>query len=278
MRSRALALWSLSLLGCTLVATDPTLRLLLLAVAVSVLLAGAGLKRVRPLLLGVAAAAALATLLTVALSHLGTTVLFAPPDSWPVVGGPWTLEALAYGAQTGVVLATAILAVAPLSLLADPPEVLNALPRALDRTGAALSASLNLVPGLARNVRATAEAQRLRGWRPHGPRSWGELLVPIVLGSIEDSIQLAEAMEARAYGSGRRTRYPAEGWFVADLLIAFAAGLALVLVIALRAAGVMPSWQPYPTLSLPAPPPIELLPVALLLVPLWRWHRSRSGI
>ncbi|MFZ0217011.1 MAG: energy-coupling factor transporter transmembrane component T, partial [Candidatus Dormiibacterota bacterium] len=217
-----------------------------------------------------------ATLLTFALSHLGATVLFALPDAWPALGGPWTLEALGYGVLSGVLLATAVLAVAPLSLLIEPHELLGALPSGLDRTGAALSASLNLVPAIARSVRATAEAQRLRGWRPGGPRSWGEVVVPVVLTSIEDSIQLAEAMEARGYASGRRTRYRAESWNAADLVVALSGVLALAIVVALRLSGVMPDWQPYPTLSLPGPPPLEVLPAVLLLLPLWRWRRSRS--
>ena len=35
--------------------------------------------------------------------------------SWPVVGGPWTVEALVYGALTGLTLGGAVIAVAPLS-------------------------------------------------------------------------------------------------------------------------------------------------------------------
>src|SRR5258708_12463695 len=84
-------------------------------------------------------------------------------------------------------------------------DVMDALPSALSRTGAAIAASLNLVPSVASSFVQVSEAQRLRGWRPRGPRSWAEVVVPVVLTSVEGSIQLAESMEARGFGSGPRT-------------------------------------------------------------------------
>src|SRR5439155_83909 len=84
---------------------------------------------------------------------------------------------------------------------------------------AALAASFNLVPAVARSFTAVREAQLMRGWRPRGPGSWGELVVPVVLTTIEDSIQLAESMEARAFGSGRRTHYAISTWSRLDALI-----------------------------------------------------------
>ena len=45
----------------------------------------------------------------------------------------------------------------------------------------------------------------MRGWRPTGVRAWSDVLMPVALTSIEGSMDLAEAMEARAFGSGPRT-------------------------------------------------------------------------
>lgn len=277
MRGRAVAIWVAGALGCALVAQDP-LQLALLVAALAVVAAGcAGWRRTRPLLLAVLVAGLIATLLTFGLAHVGSTVLFALPDSWLVLGGPWTLEAIAYGVESGLVLAAAVLAVAPLSLLLDAAQLIDALPRGLDRTGATIASSLNLVPAVARSVRETAEAQRLRGLRTRRIGGWLEVLVPVVLTSIEDSLQLAEAMEARGYGAGRRTHYPAEGPDARDLLVAGSALLALAAVVALRAAGVIGTWQPYPTLAAPPVSPLMLVAPLLLLVPIWRWRRSPSA-
>ena len=71
------------------------------------------------------------------------------------------------------------------------------MPAPLERTGIAVATSLNLVSGFGRTFTAVRDAQRMRGWRPRGIRSWNEVLVPVVLTAIEDSVLLAEAMEAR---------------------------------------------------------------------------------
>lgn len=277
MRGRAVGGWVAGALGCALVAQDPVLDILVLAAVASVVIGIAGWVRTRALLLGVAVAALLAALVTFALSHVGSTVVFQLPPGWLVVGGPWTLEALAFGAQSGIVLAAAVLAVAPLSLFLDAAELLDALPRGLDRTGAVVASSLNLVPAIARSARETAEAQRLRGLRTRRLGAWLEVLVPVVLTSIEDSLQLAEAMEARGYGSGRRTHYPAGRSEAADVAVAVAALTALGLTATLHATGTVGTWQPYPQLTLPTVAPPVVVPALLLLLPLWRWRRSPSA-
>lgn len=277
MHGRAVAIWVAGALGCALVAQDP-FEVALLVAALAVVAAGcAGWRRARPPLLAVLVAGSIATLLTFCLAHVGTTVLFALPTGWVVLGGPWTVEAVAYGVESGLVLAAAVLSVAPLSLLLDTPSLLDALPRGLDRTGATLASSLNLVPAVARSVRETAEAQRLRGLRTRRVGAWLEVLVPVILTSIEDSLQLAEAMEARGYGEGPRTHYPTGPGDPRDLLVGAAAPAALGVVIALRLAGVIGTWQPYPTFSLPPGGLLQLLPPLLLLGPLWRWRRSASA-
>ncbi len=277
MRGRAVAVWVVGALGSALVAQDPVVGVLLVAALVAVAGGCASWRRARPLLLAVLVAGLVATLLTLCLGHVGTTVLFTLPSAWLVLGGPWTVEAIAYGVQSGLVLAAAVLAVAPLSLLLDASDLIDALPRGLDRTGATVASSLNLVPAVARSVRETAEAQRLRGLRTRRVGAWLEVLVPVILTSIEDSLQLAEAMEARGYGEGRRTHYPAPAGDPRDLLVAGAALAALAAVIVLRLTGAIGTWEPYPTFSLPSAGPLQLLPPLLLLGPLWRWRRSQSG-
>src|SRR5581483_6407383 len=123
MRGRAVAAWSAACLLIVLLSTNPAYRLLVLVIAAFAVVAGAGPGRVRPLLAATGAAA-----LDFGLSHVGGDVLFELPASWPAVGGRYTLEALVYGVLTGVTLAAAVVAVAPLSLLLEPHELVEALP------------------------------------------------------------------------------------------------------------------------------------------------------
>src|ERR1700682_1701662 len=271
MNARAVAAWSAACLFIVLFTTNPAYKALVLAAAIVSLAAGAGLNRMRGLLTGVSLIAAFATLLNFLSAHLGATVLFELPASIPAIGGPYTLEALAAGMSGGLTVGAAIVAAAPFSLMLASHDVMEALPAALSRTGAAIAASLNLVPSVAASFVQVSEAQRLRGWRPRGPRSWAEVVVPVVLTSVEGSIQLAESMEARGFGSGPRTSLKAAPLNTKDWILVAASAAAVVIFVGARASG----WYPYPTLAVPE---VGLLPLAaclLLFTPVVLW-RSRA--
>ena len=275
MSARAVAAWSAACLFIVLFTSSPAYRIAVLVAAFCTVAARAGLRRMKPLLLGVGAVAVFAALLNFISAHLGATVLFELPGSLPAVGGPYTLEALAYGVTGGVTIAAAILAVAPFSLLLATDEVVDALPRALSRTGTAIAASLNLVPSIGTSFTEVVEAQRLRGWRPRGPRSWAEIVVPIVLTGVEGSIQLAESMEARGYGSGPRTSFRAPAMRRGDWILAGASLFAAALMVAARVSGLGSDWYPYPVLTAPAVDPLSVAACLLLFTPLVTW-RSRD--
>ena len=275
MNARAVAAWSACCLFIVLYTTNPVYKVLVLAAALSALAAGAGIRRIRGLLIAVLLVSAFATALNFVSAHLGTTVLFELPAQIPALGGPYTVEALVFGASGGVTISAAILAAAPFSLLLDSHEVMDALPAALSRTGVAIASSLNLVPAVATSFVEVTEAQRLRGWRPRGPRSWIDVVVPVVLTSVEGSIQLAESMEARGFGSGARTAMASHALGRSDWLLVAASGLALVAFAVSRAAGWAADWYPYPTLTFPAMDPRPIAACLLLFAPVLVWRSRR---
>src|SRR5256712_9695195 len=275
MNARAMAAWSASCLVIVLSTTNPVYKVMALAAALSALAAGAGLRRIRGLLIAVFLIAAFAMLLNFASAHLGATVLFALPAQIPALGGPYTLEALVFGAVGGITIAAAILSAAPFSLLLDSHDVMDALPVPLSRTGVAIAASLNLVPAVATSFIEVTEAQRLRGWRPRGPRSWMEVVVPVVLTSVEGSIQLAESMEARGFGSGARTAMASDALVRSDWLLVATSGSAVAVFAVSRAAGWAADWFPYPTLTLPGIDPRPIAACLLLLAPVLVWRSRR---
>jgi energy-coupling factor transport system permease protein len=267
------AAWSGACIVVVLATSNPAYKVAVLAAALTVLAAAAGLRRIRRLLLGVTLVGTFDALLNFVSAHLGGTVLFALPDAIPALGGPYTLEALAFGASSGFTIAAALLAAAPFSVLLRPNDVMDALPAALARTGTTLAASLNLVPAISRSFTEVSEAQRMRGWRPRGPASWSEVLVPVVLTSAEGSIQLAESMEARGFGSGPRTAFARPGLQSSDWLIIGAAALAVALFAVSRAAGWAADWYAYPSLVAPAVDPRPMLACLILFTPVLAWRR-----
>lgn len=275
MNARAVAAWSATCIFIVLSTTNPVYKATVLAAAVTALAAGVGLRRIRAVLAGVLLISTFAVLLNFVSAHLGTTVLGELPDQLPALGGRYTLEALVFGASGGLTIGAAILAAAPFSLLLASHEVMDALPAALSRTGAAIAASLNLVPAVAASFVQVTEAQRLRGWRPRGPRSWSEIVVPVVLTSVEGSIQLAESMEARGFGSGPRTAVKPARLHRSDWLLIGASAAALAIFVISQAAGWAAPWYAYPTLTMPSVDPRPLAACLLLLAPVLVW-RSRN--
>jgi energy-coupling factor transport system permease protein len=223
--------------------------------------------RLRPLLISVAAAALIATLVSLLLSHTGAHVLLHVPMEIPAVGGAITFEALVFGLVTGLGIAAAVLAVSPLTLVLDPHDVIDALPPLLARSGAAIAATLNLIPATVRSAADIRDAQRMRGWSPRRIRDWPQVAVPVVLTAVESSLAMAEAMEARGWGAGGRTHYspPRRSWH--DLAIAVSAVIAAAGFLTLRATGAVADWYPFPTISPLAVNPIALGCCVLLIVP-----------
>ena len=258
--------------------TNPVYRGLVALAALNVLLTWLpDGRRLRPLGIALIVAAALAALVNVAAVHTGVDVIARFPAGWPLIGGPVTAESLAYGAGLGLGLAAALLAVAPLSLVLEPHDVVDAMPRHLERTGIAAATSLNLIAGVGRTFTAVRDAQRMRGWRPRGIRSWNEVLVPVVLTAIEDSVLLAESMEARGFGSGRRSSYAGSSWGRWEgAVVALALGSA-VLFVGFRLAGVAVDWYPYPTLALPPIEPVLVMACLTLALPAFVPARSVEG-
>ncbi|TMC51784.1 MAG: hypothetical protein E6J20_14705 [Chloroflexi bacterium] len=273
MNARAVAAWSGACIFIALFTTNPAYRALVLAAAFTTLAASVGLARMRRMLVGAALIATVDVLLNFVSAHLGRTVLFALPDAVPALGGPYTLEALAFGVSNALTIAAAIFAAASFSLLLESHDVMDALPNVLSRTGTAIAASLNLVPSIVASFAEVSEAQRFRGWRPRGPRSWAEVIVPVVLTSAESSIQLAESMEARGFASAPRTSYERprldrSGWLVVAM-----SGLAVAGFVAAHAAGWAADWDAYPSLVAPRVDLPAAASCLLLFAPVVVWRR-----
>ncbi|MGH9054791.1 MAG: energy-coupling factor transporter transmembrane component T family protein [Acidimicrobiales bacterium] len=264
-RAAAISTWVAAGLVMALAANDPAVRVIVLAAAWGVLtrshLPG---RRLRPLALGVSLLALLTMVANALLSHTGKTVLTVLPGWLPLIGGTVTVEAVAFGAAIALGLAAAVSVTSVLSLVVDSADLVDTLPGFLARTGAAVGSALNLVPAVAASISSVVDAQRLRGWRPRGPRDLVDLVIPVLLESIERSLQLAESMEARAFGSGKRTsavekRGRGAGWLLAAGSLVAVGAFAFV-----RIGGLATAWYPYPTFSVPSLRPADLLPPLLL--------------
>jgi energy-coupling factor transport system permease protein len=134
--------------------------------------------------------------------HVGEHVLLTLPGAIPLVGGPLTLEALVYGALNGLVLAGLFAAFSVLNRALPVRAMLRLVPRAYYPAAVVMSIAVTFAPSALQQIQQVREAQAVRGQRLGGPRSWLPLLIPVLEGSLERSMQLAEAMVARGFAAG----------------------------------------------------------------------------
>src|SRR5215212_2057950 len=156
---------------------------------------------------------------------------FWPGPIVPVLGElTVTREELRLAALYALRFAAVGLASAAYALLLDHDRLLGAASWAR-RSALAVALATRLVPTLERDAAGLVEALRGRGIDVRGARARARLLSPLLAGSLERSLNLAEAMEARGFGRPGRTRMPQKPWSRGDRLAAVAAPLLVVVAL-----------------------------------------------
>jgi energy-coupling factor transport system permease protein len=138
-----------------------------------------------------------------------------------------TSEELAEALFQGLRLMAVGLAFAAYALLLDQDRLLLAGGR-LRRSVLAVALATRLVPTLERDASGYVEALQGRGVAVAGLRGRARLLSPLVAGSLERSLNLAESMEARGFGRAGRTRAPSPPWSAWDHLALAVAALVVL--------------------------------------------------
>jgi energy-coupling factor transport system permease protein len=257
-------LLALGALAATLAFTsdDPVVLGALLAGA---LLLGAAAPRGigRVLLVTAAVSAAGLVLITPLVAAQGDLVLLRGPDI-PLLDTEVTLEELVAGLASGMRLAAVVVLTGAVLAHADPDRLLGLASRLAPRSALVVALAARLVPTLERDARAIAEGARLRGVAlTDGPwagriRRAGPLMLPLLGSSLERGLDVAEAMTARGYGAGPRTRPPAPPRARAETVVWALAGV-LAAVTAWALATGAGEFQAFPVLGpLPAAPAVAL--------------------
>lgn len=134
-------------------------------------------------------------------AHFGQTVLFTLPAGIPLLGGPYTLEAMAFGMVNGLVLVGFLAAFNVLYQALPTQALIHMIPRALYPIAVVVSVAISFVPTTLTQFQQIREAQMMRGHRVRGLRDWLPLFMPLLVGGLERAFQLAEAMTSRGFGS-----------------------------------------------------------------------------
>jgi energy-coupling factor transport system permease protein len=205
----------------------------------------------------------------------GLTVLWQGPHI-PVLDTQVTTEELAFGAGAGMRVAASALAVAAFVRLVDADLLLRAVARVAPRSAMIAALSTQMLPALERDAAGIALAARARGARLGTPRTAAGLLGPLLSSSLERSLAVAEAMEARGYGGPVRTRAPERPPTRRERAIGAVGAAATALVIAGLVTGAT-AFRYYDTLGDPLQPGAVAGAAALALLAsgagMVRWRR-----
>lgn len=137
----------------------------------------------------------------------GRVVLFrlpeAPLPDWTGglrIGGPVTLEGLLVAAYDGLRLAAILACLGATNALASPRRLLRYVPATLYEVGTAVVVALTFAPQMVEDARRVRAGRRLRGHSGRGLGELARLAVPVLVGALERSLNLAASMESRGYG------------------------------------------------------------------------------
>lgn len=153
------------------------------------------------------------------------------------------LAAVLEGLRVAVMLAV----FGTFSSVTDPWRILRLAPRRFHEPALAAALALSIAPRTIEAAARVREAQRMRGIELKRWRALPALAVPVLATGMEEAVTLAESMDARGHGRGRRSSYRTERWIPAAWATAATAIAAAVvfLVLGIRLeGGLTPSTLP----------------------------------
>lgn len=134
-------------------------------------------------------------------AHVGQVVLFRLPATWPIIGGPITLEGVLWGVCSALALMSLMIAFSTFNLTVNQAQMLRLTPAFLYEVGLIISIALTFFPQMIAAAQEIQEAQRIRGHRMRRVRDMLPFVLALLTTGLEHSFQLAEALEARGFGA-----------------------------------------------------------------------------
>lgn len=163
----------------------------------------------------------------------GATIIWHGPEL-PFLGKlDISMEALYYGAVSSIRLLVIISIFCLYNLMINPDKVLNLFSKVAGKSVLMIALSTRMLPTMVRDLKRIKEVQQFRGVDFDEGSLWARvkkyscLYNVLLLSSLEDSLEIAESMQARAFGSGKRSVYSRNILRPRDIICMVASFLAL---------------------------------------------------
>ncbi|HIH69513.1 energy-coupling factor transporter transmembrane component T family protein [Methermicoccus shengliensis] len=209
-------IWVVDVLTLSLIFDDPIYLVLLFAATLPVVYVGHIAREWFSVIRFVVFLAPMIVALNVAFNHNGSHVLYQAGVALPFLGTPTiTLEALVYGLMMSVRLLAILSAFAILTFTVHPDDLMLLMLKLKVpyRSVLVTSMSTRFLPTLIEDARTITDVQRSRGLEVDRGniiqriKNRVPILVPLVANSLDRAVQIAEAMESRAFGSSKKRTF-----------------------------------------------------------------------
>lgn len=202
--TRTWLLWGIAAMLPLLIGRNPWISLEVLIIVLTVravaVPAAAG-QRVSWFLRIALVMATISTVFNLLTVHSGDRTLVTLPASWPVIGGPLTLNALVYGIVGGLTLFTLVLVGLTTASMIRWVDLFHILPRRLAPIAVTGSVAWAFLPQTSVAWRNIQEAMAMRGYRFRRLRDFLPIVVPLLASGLDRSLAMAESLEARGFGA-----------------------------------------------------------------------------
>jgi energy-coupling factor transport system permease protein len=167
----------------------------------------------------------------------------------------------------GLRLGTILVIFGTFNAVTDPFGLVRMAPRHFHEPALAAALALSIAPRTVASVGRVREAQRLRGLTVHGLRTVPALAMPVLERGMDEAHTLAESMDARGHGRGRRSRYRPQPWTAASSAIALTAVVAATVFVVASVGGWAVLHPQTAPLVWPESDPALILATGLLAIP-----------
>jgi energy-coupling factor transport system permease protein len=167
-------------------------------------------------------------------------------------------EAIVFGVAMAIKLILILAIFTAFNILIPVERLMDIFGSYNSRSVLVVAISAALIPDMVERFHSIGQVQRCRGVQRPGKGLWertrnlGPLLLNLLRSSLQAALQMAEAMQARGYGSSkRRNVYQIEKWQLQDWLLLFLALTVLGLALLGWYTGYRYHYRPLEQVSLP---------------------------
>ena len=184
-----------------------------------------------------------------------------------VLFGSVNVNSIVTAMVEGFRLATLLTLFGTFNAVTDPHRVVRLAPGRWHEPALAAGLALSIAPRTIAAAQRVREAQKMRGIEVARWRTLPALAVPVLESGMEEAMTLAESMDARGHGRGRRSRYRPERWDTASVVSTVGATIAAGAFVLAATTGERSLTMPTFPLAWPVALPLLIAAVAGLALP-----------